>query len=61
MPLEFSTTQVQPDKPNKQFSKVYDELLQTLVNVLFLMRHCTPTTTQMDIMICNFKKNNISA
>lgn len=31
MPLEFSTRQVQPAKPNKQFSKVYDELLQTLV------------------------------
>lgn len=57
MTLELSTRQVQPEKPNKQLSKGYEELLQTSVNVLFLMIHCTPNAIQMDIMTCYSKKH----
>lgn len=57
MTLELSTRQVQPEKPNKQLSKRYEELLQTSVNVLFLMIHCTQNAIQMDIMTCYSKKH----
>lgn len=57
MALELSTRQVQHDKPNKQFPKKVWRASPAPVNVLFLMSRCTPTTTQMDIMICYFRKH----